>query len=262
MKKLIIGLLMAALILLSGCVSTVKPVQPDDVIATIAPITLKEFQEKEVSILVSNNGTEPIETVTVLSFTPFKVTGGSNPNIPARTTEPSSVVINARIEAPGFKDVSGTTEMLITYASGKDEKGMPVIMTKKVPVQTTVLPNAKLQFVGFVKGMENLSEAEVTSWEINRGENATITFSVINEGKTTIDGRTMSVYIDVVEKSIGTNKTLTINESMARSGTSYTKGVLLPILENAPNGETDVYVKLFAGDKELDSKKLVLKVRL
>jgi len=261
-KKLLTGLLLIAVILLSGCVSTVKPVQPDDVIVTIAPITLKEFQAKDITINVENNGTEPLESVTLSSFSPFKVLGGSSPNIPARTTEPSSVAISARVEAPGFKTVSATTDMLITYASGKDEKGAPVTTTKKVPVQTIVLPDAKLQFVGFVKGIQNISEAEVTTWEISKGENATITFSVLNDGQTTIDGKTMSVFIDVVEKTIGTHKTLVINESIARSGTSHTKGVLLPILENAPNGETDVYVKLFVGDKELDSKKLLLKVRL
>lgn len=263
MKKLLTGLLLIAVILLSGCVSTVKPVQPNDVIVTIAPITLKEFQATDVSISVENNGTEPIESVSVSSFLPFKVSGGSNPNIPARTKEgSSSVAISASIEASGFKTVSATTDMLITYASGKDEKGNLIITTKKVPVQTIVLPDAKLQFVGFVKGIQNISEAEVTTWEISKGENATITFSVLNDGQTTIDGKTMSVFIDVVEKTIGTHKTLVINESIARSGTSHTKGVLLPILENAPNGETDVYVKLFVGDKELDSKKLLLKVRL
>jgi len=153
--------------------------------------------------------------------------------------------------------------MTISYESGKDDKGTPVLKTKDVPVQTAVLPDAKLQFVGFVKGIQNLTEAEVTTWTIGKGENATITFSVKNEGQTTIDENSLKVFIDIAEKRIGTNKTVPVKEAMARSGTSHTRGIELPVQKDAPNGETDVYVKLLDNENhELDSKTLTLKVKL
>lgn len=262
MKKSAI-LLIISIILLSGCVSTTSPVNPEDVTVSVAPVTMKEFQEMDISVGVSNNATEAIDSVKVASMDPFTVLSGGNVNIPARTNEgQATVTLNAKIQAPGFKQVTNTTALTLSYASGKDEKGAPVIKTKAVPVQTTVLPDAKLQFVGFVKGIQNLTEAEVTTWTIGKGENATITFSVKNEGKTTIDKNTLRVLVDIENKQIGSNSTLTIGEAMAMSGTSYTKALVLPTIGDAPNGETPVYVKLLMGDNVLDSKTLTLKVKL
>lgn len=260
MNKILTSLLIISAILISGCVSTVNPVEPSDVIVNVAPVTMKEFQEKEISVNVINNATLPIDSVTVTSFDPFKVLTGGNVNIPAKTTR--GVILIAKVEAPGFTAVTGTTMLTLSYASGKDDKGDPIIKTKPVPVQTTVLPNAKLQFVGFVKGIQNISEAEVTTWEIGKGENATITFSVKNEGRTTIDETTLKVLVDIENKRIGTNKTITVGEAMARGGTSYTRGVVIPVLQNAPNGETDVIVTLLKDDNVLDSRTLQLKVKL
>lgn len=263
MKKIIIGILIISAILISGCVSTVNPVNPEDVIVDVTPITMKEFQEKDISVAVSNNGTQPIESVKVTSFDPFTVVSSGILNVPARTKEgPSPATIDVKIEAPGFKTDTKNAALTLSYGSGKNEKGELIIKTKNVPVQTTVLPNARLQFVGFVKGPLNLSEAEVTTWELNKGQNATVTFSVKNEGRTTIEKNTLTVLVDIENKLIGSNKTIVIGEAMARGGTSYTEGVVLPVLKNAPNGETDVYVKLLMGDIELDSKTLTLKVRL
>lgn len=263
MKKLTAFLIMSA-VLISGCVSTINPVNPDDVIVSVTPVTVKEFKETDLSVSVSNNATEAIDSVQVASIQTFSVLSAGNINIPPRTKEgPSWVILNAKIQAPGFKEVVNTTTLTISYASGKDDKGVPVVRTKDVPVQITVIPDTKLRFVGFVKGMQNLTEAEVTTWTIGKGENATITFSVKNEGKTTIDENSMKVFIDVTEKRIGTNKTITIKEAMARGGTSYTRGVELPIRKDAPNGETDVYVKLLDNEgHELDSKTLTLRVKL
>jgi hypothetical protein len=40
------------------------------------------------------------------------------------------VILNAKVAAPGFKDVSNTTTLTISYSSGIDEKGNPYIKTK------------------------------------------------------------------------------------------------------------------------------------
>ncbi|MCX9011490.1 MAG: hypothetical protein OIN66_10250 [Candidatus Methanoperedens sp.] len=263
MKKIAAFLIMSA-ILISGCVSTINPVSPDDVIVSVAPVTVKEFKETDLSVRVSNNATEAIDSVKVASMEPFSVLSGGNVNVPPKTKDgTSSVTLSAKVQAPGFKTAGNTTTMTLSYTSGKDDKGAPVVKTKAIPVQTTVLPDAKLQFVGFVKGIQNITEAEVTTWTIGKGENATITLSVKNEGQTTIDENSLKVFIDVAEKRIGTNKTITITEAMARGGTSYTRGVELPIRKDAPNGETDVNVKLLDNEgHELDSKTLTLKVKL
>lgn len=261
MRALVFIIILALLI--SGCVSSVSPVDPSDVIVSVSPITMKEFQEKEIAVSVTNNASQAVDSVKVESFDPFSVVSSGSLNIPAKSKDTTfSASINAKIQSPGFKSVTDTTMLTLSYASGRDEKGNPIIKTKSVPVQTTVLPDAKLQFAGFVKGVQNITETEVTTWTIGKGENATITFSVKNEGKTTIDENTLRVFIDVAEKRIGTNKTITVKEAMARGGTSYTLGVELPILKDAPNGETDVYVRLLMGDNVLDSKTLALKVRL
>lgn len=262
MNRILTGFLIVSAILISGCVSTMNPVDPKDVTVDVKPLTMKEFQQKVITVKVLNNGTSAIDSVTVTSFDLFKAVASGTVNIPARVEQPSSVSFDVKVEAPSFKTVTDTSMLTLSYASGKDEKGNPVIKTKSVPVQTIVLPNATLQFVGFVKGMRNLSEAEVTTWEIGKGENATITFSVRNDGKTTIDKNTLRVLVDIENKEIGSNKTITIGEGMAKGGTSYTEGVVLPILKNAPNGETGVYVTLLMDDKVIDSKTLTLKVRL
>ncbi len=259
--RVLIGILIIVAILTSGCVSTVNPVDPADIISSPAPFTIKEFQQQDISVAISNNGTGPIDSVTVTSFDPFTVVPSGILNIPARTMEgPSSAAISLNIQAPGFKTDVSNSAMTLSYASGKNEKGEPIIKTKSIPVQVTVLPDAKLQFVGFVKGPQNKTEAEVTSWEIGKGQNATITFSVRNDGKTNIDKNTLTVLVDIDNKEIGSNTTLTIGEGMAKGGTSYTEAVVLPVFKDAPNGETDVLVKLLMGDNVIDMKTIHLKV--
>jgi len=263
MNKILAGVLIISAILISGCVSTVNPVNPEDVIVNAGTITMKEFQEKEITVKIFNNGTEPIDSVKATSFDPFTLVSSGSLNIPARTTEgPSSASINVTIQAPGFKTDMKNSAMVISYASGKNENEGAVIRTKSVPLQTIILPDAKLQYVGFVKGLANLSEAEVTSWEIGKGQNATITFSVKNDGKTTIDKNSLNVLVDIENKEIGSNKSITIGEGMAKGGTSYTEGVVLPINKDAPNGETDVIVTLYKGNNIIDSRTIHLKVKL
>lgn len=265
MNRIVAGIVIISAILLSGCVSTLAPVNPDDVLVGITPITIKEFQDKDIEISIANNGSEAIDSVKVASFDPFtgQPFSSDSLNIPARTKEgPSQITMNLKIQAPGFKTDVSNSMLVLSYASGKDDSGKPIIKTKSVPVQATVLPDAKLQFVGFVKGPENKSEAEVTSWELNKGKNATITFSVRNDGKTTIDKNTLRVMVDITNKEIGSNTNLTIQEGMAKEGTSYTEAVVLPINKDAPNGVTDVLVTLYMGENILDSKTLQLKVAL
>ncbi len=233
-------------------------------IASIKPITIKEFQEQEISVEVLNNATEAIDNVKAASFDTFTVVSSGNLNIPARTKDgASSVTLSAKIQAPGFKSASNTTRLTLSYASGKDEKGNPVISTKTVPVQTTVLPNASLQFVGFVESYEKRGGgAGLNTWTLEKGKNATITFSVRNDGKTTVDKNTLKVVVEIENKEIGGSDNFVVGEGMAMGGTSYTEAVVLKVKPDAPNGETPVNVKLFMGDNLIDSKTLTLKVRL
>ncbi|NJD54071.1 MAG: hypothetical protein FIB07_14535 [Candidatus Methanoperedens sp.] len=262
MKKTLIYILFVLAVLLSGCVSTVAPVDPSDITVSVAPIQIKEFQEKEISVNVMNNATSPIDSVSVKSLEPFTVLSGGNVNIPARDDQPSPVLLSAKIQAPGFKDVVNTSTLTISYQSGKDSKGNLITNTKSVPVNTVVLPDAKLQFVGFVKDINSISEAEVTSWEANKGDNLTITFSIKNDGRSVIDENTLKVVADVDNKRMGTNNSITIGNAMAKGGTSNTLPLQIQVLKNAPNGETDVFVTLMMGDKIIDSKTIKLKVRL
>ena len=262
MNKPILYMLIISTILISGCVSTVNPVDPSDIIVNVNPIEIKEFQEQEIAVNVMNNATASIDSVSVSSFDPFTILTGGSVNIPARTDKPSSVILNANLVAPGFKDVTNMTTLTIKYASGKDEKGNPYIKTKSVPVQTVVLPNATLQFVGFVKGLDNLLGAQVNAWEASKGENVTISFSVKNQGKTIIEENTLKVYVDMGTSRMGTNSSLTIGNAMAKGGTSNTLGLKMQVPKDAPNGETEVIVTLKMGDKILDSKTLKFNVKL
>ncbi|VVB94344.1 Uncharacterised protein [uncultured archaeon] len=263
MKKLV-SLIIISIILISGCVSTINPVKPDDVIVSIKPITIKEFQEQEISVNVLDNATEAIDNVNVASFDTLNVLSSGNVNIPGKTTEgASSVTVTAKIQAPSFKSVANTTTLTLSYASGKDEKGNPVINTKTVPVQTTVLPNATLKFVGFVESYEKRGGGTgVNTWTLEKGKNATVTFSVRNEGNTTIDKNTLKVVVEIENKEIGGSDSFIIGEAMAMGGTSYTEALVLNINKDAPNGLTPVYVKLFMGDNLIDSKTLMLNVKL
>ena len=258
-------ILLVSIILLSGCVSTVNPVDPSDVIVKVPSIEMKEFQEKDIAVSVTNNATLPIDSVSVTSFELFNVLSGGNMNIPGKTKETDvlpSVMINAKIVSPGFKEASNASMLTLSYASGKDNKGNPVMKTKSVPVLTTVLPDAKLQFVGFVKGLENLRESEAATWEASAGDNVTITFSIKNDGKSTIDENTLKVFANVENNRMGNNNSIIIGNAMAKGGTSNTLGIQLQVPKNAPNGETGVSMTLLMGEKVIDSKTLKLRVKL
>ena len=83
-----------------------------------------------------------------------------------------------------------------------------------------------------------------------------------NEGNTTIDKNTLKVVVEIENKEIGGSDSFIIGEAMAMGGTSYTEALVLNINKDAPNGLTPVYVKLFMGDNLIDSKTLMLNVKL
>jgi hypothetical protein len=262
MKKLLALMLLVSVIFISGCASTTKtssPVSPEDLIVSIEPLVIKEFNEQDISVTVSNNNsTQAIDSVSVSSFDPFTIVEPSSQiNIPAK----SKATLSFRAMAPSFD--KNTSTLTLSYASGIDKEEKPIVNTKTVPVQIVILPDAKLQFVGFAEGMDKLrASPPVSTWDTKKGGNVTVKFSVKNNGQSTILGNSMYVVVDIENKLIGNNATVNITESMAKGGTSYTRGAELPILKDAPNGETNVYVNLMEGDYLLDSQTLVLRVEL
>jgi hypothetical protein len=264
MNRIYIGLMFLSIILLSGCISEpVDPVNPDNITVSSIYVSMAEYQVKDLSVTIVNNANKPIDSVRVTSFGNFNVPNSNELNIPGKTDDVAvSLPLGFQIESPGYQTASNTTDLSISYASGKDEKGNPIVKTKTVPVETIVYPDAKLQLVGFTKDMQSLLDSPLEKWELNKGENATISFSVKNNGKTTIDENTLVVHYNVENERIGGNDSFTIKQAMAKGGTSYTSGLLVPVMKDAPNGETDVIVSLLYGDIVIDTEVLLLKVKL
>lgn len=262
MKKLLALMLLVSVIFISGCASTTKissPVSPEDLVVSMGPLVMKEFNEQDISVDVSNNNsTQAIDLVSISSFDPFTIVGQSSQvNIPAK----GKAALSFRVMAPSFD--KNTSMLTLSYASGIDKEEKPIVRTKTVPVEIVVLPDAKLQFVGFAESMDKLRDSPpVSTWEVKKGENATVKFSVKNHGQSTIAGDSMYVVVDIENKLIGNSSTVNITEAMAKGGTSYTRGTELPIQKDAPNGETNVYVNLMKGDHLLDTQTLVLKIKL
>ncbi|OPY19781.1 MAG: hypothetical protein A4E24_01507 [Methanomethylovorans sp. PtaU1.Bin093] len=263
--KGILLLVLVISILSSGCASQTKssePVSPEDVFVTVAPVAIKEYQEQSIAVTVENNATQPIDSVSVDSFDPLSVIYSSSLNIPGKTDKTTKSSIDAMVKAPGFKTDTTDSSVTVSYVSGSDENGAPVLSTKSAPVQITILPDAKLQFLGFVKNMSTLRDSTVQKWELKKGENATISFSVKNNGQSTIDANSLIVMFEAENELMAGNTSLDITQAMAKNGSSYTKGVVLPVKEDAPNGETAVNVKLMMGDYVLDEQTLTLVVKL
>jgi hypothetical protein len=252
LKKFLAVILSIFVIFVSGCASTTKPaVSPENLNVTIESLVIKEFNEQDVSVLVFNkDSAQAIDSVSVSSFDPLKIVGSSSQiNIPAG----KKAAVSLRVMAPSFNGGENSSKLVLSYASGINEEGKPILKTKVVPVQTTILPDARLQFVGFAESMDKLLAAPpVSTWETEKGKNVTVKFSVKNHGQSTIAGDSMYVLVDIENKLIGSNASVNITEGMAKAGTSYTRGVQLPVLEDAPNGETNMYVKLMRGDYLLD----------
>ncbi|WP_406657248.1 hypothetical protein V7O62_01465 [Methanolobus sp. ZRKC2] len=254
-----------ALVLISGCAeSTIDPANPENVFLEAAPVTLKEFQEQDVSILVINNDTQALDSVQITSFSPLSVIGADLVNLAGKSdaTEPMQSRLNAKVSAPAFDTDMSDSALIVSYLSGKDNEGKQTTATKSIIVPVTILPDAKLQFLGFVTDMDSLRTPAAESWVLRKGENATIKFSVRNDGQSTIPEGLLTVLVDVDNKLIADQASIQVNQSMAKKGTSYTKGLQIPVNEDAPNGETDVLVKLMYGEEIIDEQTLVLKVKL
>ena len=266
MNRIYIGLLILSVILISGCTSDTKPVDPvnpDNITVNSIYISMAEYREQDISVTIVNGANEPIDSVTATSFGNFKVLDSEMVNIPGKTDDTTfELPLGVHIESPGYQIASNTTDFTISYASGRDGKGKPIVQTKTVPAETIVFPDAELQLVGFTKDMQSLLESPVEKWELKKGENATLSFSVKNNGQTTIDENSLVVHYNVENERIGGNDSFTIQQAMAKGGTSYTRGLLVPVMKDAPNGETDVIVSLLYGDIVIDTEVLVLKVKL
>ena len=57
------------------------------------------------------------------------------------------------------------------------------------------------------RGLGDVYKRQVSTWEAQKGENATVKFSVKNQGQSTIDGNSMYVVVDIENKLIGNNAT-------------------------------------------------------
>jgi type IV pilus biogenesis protein CpaD/CtpE len=264
-RKTILAITVLAMVLVSGCTDTTQtadPVSPDNVFVSTSPVIIKEFQEQDLSLSVTNNDTQSIESVTVSDFMPLTVTGTGSINIAGKETTAQSSALNAKITAPAFDTDVNDSTVTVSYLSGMDEEGLQITKTKSLPVDVTVLPDMQLQYLGFVEDMDSLRTTTAENWELKKGENATISFSVKNHGQSTVPAGVLTVVFDVDNELIAEEASMEINESMARSGTSYTKGIQIPVKEDAPNGETDVYVKLMYGDYIVDEQTLILTVKL
>lgn len=267
-RKIIVITSLLAMVLISGCATSVEqsdPVNPEDVFLEASPVVIKEFQEQDISLKVTNNATQSIDSVMVASYIPFRITGTDSLNIAGKANAADtarSSILNSKIMAPAFDTDTNGSAVTISYLSGTDDEGLQITRTKSVPVEVTILPDAQLQFLGFVKDMDSLRTTSAETWELDAGENATITFSVKNHGQSTLPAGILTVVADVDNKLIADQASMNISEAMARSGTSYTKGMQIPVKDDAPNGETDVYVMLMYGEHIVDEQKLVLKVKL
>ncbi|WP_370573741.1 hypothetical protein [Methanomethylovorans sp.] len=262
-KCILIAVLVIS-ILVSGCASQKgpEPVNPENVLVTVSPVAIKEYQEQTIVITVENNDTQAIDSVQVSAFDPLLIMGSDTLNIPGKIDKTSKSSIDVRVKAPGFKTETTNSSVTVSYASGSDEKGNPVIRDRSAPVQITILPDAKLQFLGFVKNMSTLRDATVPKWELKKGENATISFSVKNNGQSTINANSLVVRFEAENELMAGNTSIYIEQAMAKNGTSYTKGVLLPVKSDSPNGETEVKVRLLMDDYVLDEQTLTLVVKL
>jgi hypothetical protein len=262
-QKMIVIISLLALILISGCAEQeVAPVSPENVLITASPVIVKEFNEQDIFLKLANNATQAIDSVQVSDFTPMIVIGTNSLNVAGKQQIAESSILSAKITAPAFDTDVNDSAVTVSYLSGTDENGLQITNTKSVPVEVTILPDVKLQFLGFVKDMDSLRTSASETWELKAGDNATITFSVKNHGQSTIPGGLLTVVADVDNKLIADHASMNITESMARSGTSYTKGFNISVKEDAPNGETDVYVRLMYGEHIVDEQTLVLKVKL
>ncbi|SFM28757.1 COG1361 family protein [Methanolobus profundi] len=261
-KMIVIGSLLV-LVLMSGCAEqTADPVSPENVFLSAPSVVIKEFNSQDIALTVTNNDTQAIDSVQLTGSLPLTVTGTNSINIPGKEGTAGSSVLSAQVTAPAYDADVNDSALTISYLSGMDEDGAQITKTASTPIDVTILPDVQLQFLGFVKDMDSLRTTAAESWELEAGDNATITFSVKNHGQSTIPAGLLTVVVDVDNKLMADQASLNITQAMAKSGTSYTKGLQIPVNDDAPNGETDVYVRLMYGDYTVDEQTLTLTVKL
>ena len=261
-RLLVMCLVIFSVVAISGCTEStqVTETMPEDVIILkVSPIRLIEGESGTILVDVANNGSGSLEGLKIESLSGFSIGSNGSVNVPGKVMgedKPTSQ-LSAMITAPGFKNVVPNSTLTLTYESNGDK-------IKSVEIPVKVLPGANLQFVGFAATEDRIRmdrDEEITT---KKAGTIYVTFSVRNDGQTTIDPGTLKVMVDVKEDSMGQDNEMTVDEGMARNGTSYTLSVPITVPDTAPNGETDVEVKLLTvmGHDVLDSKMLTLIAKL
>lgn len=263
-KALVLCVILGAATI-SGCLgpSEVGETMPEDVlILQISPalIRLSEGETETINVVVANNGSGALEELRISSLSGFALGpsgGGRNVAAKKEGEEIPSVKLSTQVTAPRFKDAPSNATLVLTYKSNGDKM-------KSVDVPIKILPNAKLQYVGFAATEDRIRHDQEQTITTEKSGTIYVTFSTKNEGESTIDGGTLKVMVDVKEDAMGKDNESVVKEGMARKGTSYTLAVPITIPETAPNGETDVYVSLVTTEDEevLDGKIITLIVKL
>jgi len=262
-RTLVLCLIVFSVVSISGCSETTDEATetlPEDVMITnISPIIIKEGKSDKILVNVANNGSGTLEVLKIQSLSGFGIGSNGAINVPGKVLgeDKPTTLLSAVVMAPGFKDVSPNSTLTLTYKSNGDK-------VKKVEVPVKVLPNAKLQYVGFAATEDRIRMDHDEKITTKKAGTIYVTFSVKNEGQTTIDPDTLKVVVDVKEDSMGQDNEMAISNGMALNGTSYTLSVPITVPDTAPNGETDVEVKLLTGlgHDLLDSKMLTLVAKL
>ncbi|MDY6965854.1 MAG: hypothetical protein SVM80_07790 [Halobacteriota archaeon] len=263
LKGLVLCVVVIAAIV-SGCLSPPQEAEtmPENVqILQISPAVLKlnEGNSATINVEVANNGSGPLEDLRISSLAGFGIRSNASRNVATnkKSEEKPTATISALVTAPSFQGVPPNVTLTLTYISNGEK-------SKSVEIPVKVFPDAKLQFVSFAASEDRIRYDYDEKITTKKAGTIYVTFSVKNEGKTTISGDNLKVMVDVKEDTMGQDNEKIVGEAMALNGTSFTLSVPITVPVTAPNGETDVYVTLVtAQDTEvLDSKKLTLIVQL
>lgn len=249
---------------LSGCLDPGQggETMPEDVqILQISPSELKVSEGKStaISVLVANNGSGPLEQIHISSLSGFSVSSNDGRNIAVKKSGETlpNATLTALVTAPSYKDAPTESTLMLSYKSNGEK-------TKNVEVPVKILPDAELQFVGFAASKDTVATEHLEKITTKKAGTIFVTFSVKNNGDSTIDVNTLKVLVDVKEDSMGQDNQRIVSDAMARKGTSHTLSCPITIPETAPNGETDVTVTLVTSDggEVLDSEQITLVVSL
>lgn len=241
--------------MVSGCAGNVAEIVRDnEVVVKIDPITIPEYTEKNVSVIITNmNQTYPIYAVSVRSVSNLALVernqvGGILPG--------DTVKIEFKVKAGAVGSTDTTTIRLSSIVS-PDGNG---VVVKDITVPVTIAPNVKLEMSGLTTTDPEGPIAPAIM--VGRGYPVYVVYQVKNYGEYTIPEKTLWVRATIKNQAIGGNRSAWIYESMAFAGTSSRSYIPLDILDDAPNGQTDINLQLLMGNAVIDEKKLVIKVAL